>query len=178
MQEHVFVDESKHGGFLLAAVSVQPSDLGELRSLVSSLRMPRQRRLHFTSESDQRRKQILGAFKEAGVKGRIYDARRCLDTRGSRDLAIGQLADDAAAMGAARLILERDDSVVQNDRRVIFARLQKAEHTEIRYDHMKAHEECLLSLPDALAWCVAKGGHWRRLADDLVTNVADLRERG
>jgi hypothetical protein len=176
MHEHVFVDESKHGGFLLAAVSVQPSDLSGLRSLVNSLRMPRQRRLHFSSESDQRRRQILGAFNDAGVTGQIYDARRCPDSKGARDLAIAQLADDVAAMGAARLILERDDSVVQNDRRIIFERLRKANY-ELQYHHMRAHEDCLLSLPDALAWCAAKGGIWWRLAEDLVTGVVDLRSR-
>lgn len=174
MHEHVFVDESKTGGFMLAAVSVRPADLGGLRSLVGNLRLKGQRRVHFTSESDARRKQILQALKDAGVNGRIYDARQITSDKEARDTVIARLADDVAAMGARRLVLELDDSVARNDRRIIFERMQKVGQNSLEYCHMRAREECLLSLPDALAWSYGRGGHWRKLAKELVTEVVEL----
>jgi hypothetical protein len=32
----------------------------------------------------------------------------------------------------------------------------------LRYEHRRAAAEQLLTLPDAIAWCWAKGGDWRR----------------
>lgn len=92
----------------------------------------------------------------------------------ARDAAIGQLTDDVAAMGAARLVLELDDSVAQNDRRIVYEHLRKTGLYSLRYDHMRASSECLLALPDALAWSWCKGGPWSRLAKELTTEVIQL----
>jgi len=172
---HIFGDESKARGFVLAAAIVQPCDLGRLRSEVGALRLPRQRRLHFANESDGRRKAIIKHFGAAGISAVIYDGSRYQDGKAARDAVIGQLADDAAAMAAACLILELDDSVAANDRAIIRERLLKAgRHNSLRYEHRRAHEECLLAIPDAVAWCWVKGGHWRRFADAIVTDVVRL----
>ncbi|SBT63129.1 hypothetical protein GA0070622_0072 [Micromonospora sediminicola] len=39
----------------------------------------------------------------------------------------------------------------------------------LRYDQLRAHEECLLAIPDALAWCWAKGGRWRNSIRRMVS---------
>jgi hypothetical protein len=172
---HIFCDESKARGFVLAAVVVEPSDLGRLRSEVGALRLPRQRRLHFATESDGRRRAIIKHFGTTGVSAVIYDGSGYRDGKAARDAVIGQLADDAAAMGADRLILELDDSVAASDRAIIRERLLKVgRHHSLRYEHRRAHEECLLAIPDAIAWCWVKGGHWRRFADAIVTDVVRL----
>jgi hypothetical protein len=77
-------------------------------------------------------------------------------------------------MGAARLVLELDESVLQSDRRIIGERLAKANCHDLRYEHQRAHEEGLLAIPDAVAWCWAKGGNWRKAAEDIVTEVVTL----
>ena len=172
MSVHVFCDESKAGGFRLAAVAVEPADLAGLRSTISALRLPGQRRVHFANESDGRRRKIIKALSCVGVRTVIYDAPRYRTEKEARDAIIGQLADDVAAMGAARLVLERDDPTVASDKQIIIERFAKAGMAgKIRYEHARAYEECLLSLPDAVIWCWAKGGRWRKQLGALVTDV-------
>lgn len=169
---HLFCDETKQRGFVLAAVTVPDRDLTRFRSEVTALRLPGQNRLHFTNESNGRRRKIIKRFAEIGVKAVIYDGSTYTDGKAARDAVIGQLADDAAAMGATRLVLELDDSVAGNDRLIIREHLTKAGcHDSVRYDHCRARQECLLSIPDAVAWCWAKGGHWRRRLDGIVAEI-------
>ena len=175
MSAHVFADESKARGLVLVAASVMPRDLAPMRGLMDRLRLPRQRRLHFTSERDTRRKKIIGELRDAGVSAVVYDASAWRDGKAARDAAVGRLADDAAKMGATMLVLERDDSVVEADRRIIRQRLLQAGcHDRLCYEHRRAHEECLLAIPDAVAWCWAKGGAWRNRAECLVRDVVRL----
>ena len=172
MSIHVFVDESKARGFLLAAALVRSHDLAGFRAEISALRMRHQRRLHFASESDRRRKLIVGKLTDLGVHARIYDATSFRNGKDARDATLAQLSEDLVAMGAARLVLERDDSTAASDRRIIRERLQKAGcHDSLRYEHLRAHEECLLSIPDAVAWCWARAGQWKERARSLVTDV-------
>jgi hypothetical protein len=41
----------------------------------------------------------------------------------------------------------------------------------LRYEHQRASAEQLLAIPDAIAWCWVKGGHWRRQIEPAVTSV-------
>jgi hypothetical protein len=47
VKAHIFVDECKVRGLLLAAAVVPPSELAPLRKVLSRLRLPGQRRIHF-----------------------------------------------------------------------------------------------------------------------------------
>ena len=38
----------------------------------------------------------------------------------------------------------------------------------LQYGHLRAAEESLLALPDAVAWCWAEGGVWRQAVEPLV----------
>lgn len=171
MSVHVFCDESKASGFRLAAVPVKPADLSDLRSVVNGLRLPRQRRVHFTNEGDGRRRKIVRALADVGVRAVIYEAPAYRTEKDARDAVVGRLTDDVAGMGADRLVLERDESTVGSDRQIIMQRLAKVSNDRLRYEHRRAHEECLLSVPDALVWCWAKGGNWRTLIMPLVDDV-------
>jgi hypothetical protein len=44
----------------------------------------------------------------------------------------------------------------------------------LRYQHRRAATDQLLAIPDAIAWCWAKGGDWRRRIDPVVTMVRTL----
>jgi hypothetical protein len=111
---------------------------------------------------------------DAKIQVMLYDATAFRDDKLGRDAAIARLADDAAAMGATRLVLELDDSVLMSDRLIINERLAKADCYDLRYVHQRAYEECLLAIPDAVAWSWARGGHWRKTATQLVTRVTTL----
>lgn len=174
MALHVFADESKKRGFILAAAIIDQGELNRLRSIVGDLRLPGQRRLHFAKESDGRRSLIIRAFAEASVQVTIYDATNFRTDKLGRDAAIARLTDDAVSMGAGRLVLEMDDSVLQSDRLIISERLAKNECHDLRFEHQRAYEEYLLAIPDAVAWCWVKGGHWRRTVKPLVTEMIIL----
>lgn len=174
MSVHVFCDESKASGFRLAAVPVDSADLSDLRSVINGLRLRGQRRVHFSSERDRRRKQIVRALADAGVHAVIYEGLGHRTEKDARDAVVGQLTDDVTAMGAGRLVLERDESTVASDKQIIMRRLAKAGNRELRYDHCRAHEECLLSVPDALIWCWAKGGSWRASIVPLIDDVVGV----
>jgi len=172
MNAHVFVDESKSRGLLLAAALVPPDELARLRKLVDGLRLPRQRRIHFTAESDARRKIILTALADAHVQAIVYDASAHKDVKKARDTALSRLVDDVAKMGAQMLVIERDDQSEASDRAIIRERAGQAGcRDRLRYVHKRSHEECLLSIPDAVAWSWAKAGHWRMRTDRIVSEV-------
>jgi hypothetical protein len=44
----------------------------------------------------------------------------------------------------------------------------------LRYEHLRAHEECLLSVPDAVAWCWSHRSGWRERVRGIVTDVIEV----
>ena len=44
----------------------------------------------------------------------------------------------------------------------------------LRYEHRRASTDLALAIPDAIAWCWAKGGDWRRRIEPVVTNVREV----
>jgi hypothetical protein len=64
-------------------------------------------------------------------------------------------------LGAELLVLERDDESVAADRSTILARRKLTGYTDMPgIVHKRAHEDCLLSVPDAVAWAWSKAGRW------------------
>lgn len=176
MSHTTYVDECKLGGFTLAASSIPCGEVTRLRATVNGLRMPAQPRIHFVSESPQRRKHIITTLTEAGaIKTVVYDARGIVNIKDGRDTAMARMAADQAAIPASRIVIESDDSLIATDQAIIRDQLEKAGVTEIvGVDHMKAYEEQLLAVPDAVAWCFTHGGEWAKLAEPLIANVVTL----
>lgn len=71
------------------------------------------------------------------------------------------------------LILEQDDTLLSwdNQHLIYYTRAAGCRDT-LRYEHRRAATEQLLALPDAIAWCWAKGGDWRRRISPAVTQGA------
>ena len=103
----------------------------------------------------------------------IYDASAC-HNRLARTRCLEALTEDLASRGRVRLVLERDDSVLAHDKRVLFDHVRKTGAVELEYLFLRAHEECLLAIPDAVAWCWAKGGTWRTAVRPMVNRVHRL----
>ncbi len=176
MSSHVFVDETKHRGYLLVAGVVVPGDLESVRRTLRGLVLPGQRRLHTKDENDQRRRSIATAIAASGVTATIYDAgRRYRNERERRAACLHALIIDAAQRGDAMLVLEQDDTLLSwdNQRLIEFTREAGCRDT-LRYEHRRAASELLLAVLDAIAWCWAKGGDWRRRVEPIVTNVREV----
>lgn len=107
---HAFVDETMRGGYYLAAAVMVPSGLTNTRKAINTLLLPGQRRIHFYSERDSRRRQILRTIVDLEPEVVTYDASAHRNDRTARRTCLEALVDDFAARGAHRLIIERDDS--------------------------------------------------------------------
>lgn len=168
---HVFVDESKSKAYYVAASVIAPGDLAGARRAISALRRPGQRRIHFKSESDRSRNSFLNGAAGAGLSTRLYVARNMPD-KAARPLCSERLLDDLVAGGAMKLVLESDESLQHADRRLIAQHLKALGGGRgLQYMHCKAHEEPLLWVSDAVAWCYQKGGDWIRKASPLVQDI-------
>ncbi|WP_410665648.1 hypothetical protein [Amycolatopsis sp. lyj-84] len=110
MINHVFVDESKEGGYLVTAAALLSGDLTSARRAMRSLVLPGQRRLHFTHENDGRRKRILDTIAELEPTVRIYDASAHRRRR-QREVCLDVLVEDLAEAGTRMLVLESDESM-------------------------------------------------------------------
>ncbi|MGW4501218.1 hypothetical protein ACWENR_21720 [Micromonospora sp. NPDC004336] len=170
MNAHVFVDETKERGLLVAAAVVLPADLTAARRTIRELILPGQRRIHFHKERDDRRRQIIDALATLSAHAVIFDAKDHRNARAARRACLIELVEHAAKINAARLVLERDDSTFHTDQRLLFEQVRNSGMSgTLRYDQLRAHEECLLAIPDALAWCWAKGGRWRNSVRRMIS---------
>ena len=69
------------------------------------------------------------------------------------------------------LLLEQDDSLIEWDRRTLYRLASDPHLPRLRYEHQRATAEPMLALPDAIGWCWAKGGDWRRRTEPAATAV-------
>lgn len=176
MTTRLFVDETKQRGYRLVAVRVVPEALDVTRKSLRGLVLPGQNRLHMKDESDPRKRAIAAAIVSSGVRATVYDAgRRHRNELERRHACLDALMADAAAMAGALIVLEADETLVADDRRTLYRAARAAGCAEtVRYEHQRAAAELLLSLPDAVAWCWAKGGDWRRRVDAVVGDVREV----
>jgi hypothetical protein len=164
----LFVDESKSKGYVMVAAVVVPSDQTTLRREVRALVLPGQRRLHFTSESDSRRKQILAKLERLGVLAHVVHSDLRHEASG-REACLRDLVAIAAREGHDRIVLERDVSIEHADKKVLYDAVHRLSLRDVlTYAHETAHQEPLLWIADAIAWSYAKGGDWRRRAQPMI----------
>ncbi|MGQ0841554.1 hypothetical protein [Actinokineospora sp.] len=116
---HVFVDETKTRGLLLAAAAVAAENLHH-----------------------QQRRECLRA-----------------------------MMADLSLVGTRMLVLELDESVVEVDERVLYEQKRLLGCPNLRFEHLRAHAEPLLAIPDAVAWCWQRGGQWKARVRELVTEI-------
>lgn len=170
----LYIDESKANGYTIVAVVMVSGDISTVRKAIADLRMPGQRRIHFTKESDPRRRLILARLVELGVRVRIYHVAG-RNEREARALCLAAIAAEAAESGVTRIVLERDDSIEEQDRRTLYRELEaRGIRERIAYSHDTSAGELLLCLPDAVAWSFAKGGDWHRRIDPMIIEVRRL----
>lgn len=156
---HLFVDESKAGAYLLVAACVEASTIATARHRLDALLLPGQKRIHMKNERKERRDLIAKSVTSMGQQCCVLDAGRCFPTeRQARAACLEMLIGRYPR--ATTLTLERDESLVDFDRTVLF-KATRGLSTRPIYTHASAADEPLLSLPDIVARCWARGGLWR-----------------
>lgn len=171
---HLYIDESKAKGYTLVAAAVIPGDVLALRKEIAKLRKRGQRRVHFVKEDDSRRREIIAAFSDLGVQVCLFHAQGMTEPEG-REACLSAMVARAAAGGTRRIVLEKDASIENWDRRILYRELGKHGARDlITYQHEAAYDEPLLWIPDGIAWCYSRGGDWRRRIDGLIVDVTKL----
>lgn len=175
MRPHIFIDETKERGLLIVAAYLDQAVLAEARQVMRLMVLPGQRSIHFCKERDQRRRMILAAIRGLAVEAIVYDARAYRSVKAARDACLIAVVADAGKADAERIIIEMDDSNLRADKVVLGQRLRvEGLAGRLRYDHLRAHEDSLLAIPDALAWSWAKGGEWKATVQPIVSDVRTL----
>jgi hypothetical protein len=173
---HIYVDETKQRDYLLVASVHVTTELAALRQLIRGLLLPGQRYLHMKDEKDGRKRTIAQALVDAGVQATIYRAgAHHRNERQRRSACLRALIEDHANARDAHIVLDEDETMVKfdNQKLIEYTRAAGCRDT-LHYEHKRPHADALLAIPDAIAWCWAKGGHWRKLINPAVTVTRDV----
>ena len=170
--ERVFVDESKERGFYFVATSSEIKALRDSEKALRKLLKPKQRRIHFKSENDRRRREILSEMAKLNLNVTVFVCHG-LSNKDARVLCLEALIGMAVDSEIFSLFIERDESMVQMDKRVI-AGILMPQSTKFDYQHVGPHEHPLLWVSDAVAWSYTSGGDWSRRCAELVDEVVYL----
>jgi hypothetical protein len=168
----VFVDESKTKGYFVAAAAVLPNDAGTADKALRKLVRPGQERIHFKSEDAGSKKKLLSQMLQLPVLVNLYIVKGRNDKE-ARTLCLNALVQDLVAARVSKLLIERDESLEQADRRTIATALRVVGY-QLAYDHVGPKEHAVLWVSDAVAWCHQAGGDWVRRAAPLVGAVRHL----
>lgn len=173
---HIYVDETKQRGYVLVASVHIADELGDLRKTMRGFILRGQTRIHMAKESDPRRRAICDAICAAAVNATIYDAgQRYKDPLDARNACLQALIRDITAGEQTLLVFEQDDSIIHWDRqRLIELTRGEGRRDTLRYEHQRARSELLLAVPDAIAWCWARGGQWRRRIQPVISAVKQV----
>jgi hypothetical protein len=165
MPVHVFVDENKARGLLMAAAHVPAGDVAVNRKALRGLVLPGQERLHFNHETPARRKQIIEVIKGFQIVVDLYSRDRSTQT--DRSLCLSAIVRDSAGI-AERLVIERDESTITPDHRALYAARERFGcFDSLRFDLLVPKADPLLWVPDAIAWSWMRGGSWRQAVSPL-----------
>lgn len=174
MTAHAFIDEStRRGTYLICVATCVPSELAGARQALRGLLLPGQRRLHFATESNRRRRLILSRLSELTAESVVYLAEH-RDQPAARAAILERAAKELQGDGIAGLTIESRSGQDHHDRGVIYRAL--GPDPALTYRHMTAAEEPMLWIPDAIAWAYGRGGDWKRQLDrlDLVSGIAHV----
>ena len=155
---HDFVDGSSGGVYLLAAAITEPDRENEVRERLRNLLMGKSRRLHWRDEGALRRRDIAAAIASCQVRhlvvvGRPLDARK---QERARRLCLEALLIELHRWGVTRVVVEgRKAAQDTRDRRMVDAvRSKGLISREVRLEFLRASDEPLLWIPDAVAGAI------------------------
>jgi hypothetical protein len=170
----LYLDESKAKNYVFIGVLVQDGDAPRLRKRVASLKLPGQRSIHFFNEGDSRRKKLIQEYSDLGVAAvKVISHRK--NKLEAREDCIRALAHLAASMECHSLVFDRDESVITKGEQWLKSELRKVDkNVPIGFQHLSRHEEPILWIADALAWCDSRGGEWRKRILSFMEAEVDI----
>lgn len=112
-----------------------------------------------------------------GVTATIYAAdRRGRTEKDRRRCCLEEIVTVAAGLeDEVRITVDLDRSLLAWDRQQMIELTRAADVKDrITYLHSTRQAEVLLAIPDAIAWCWARGGDWRRRVEPIVVDVRQV----
>ncbi len=158
----------------MAVLAVKAERVAEFRRNIRRHLRSGQRRIHFTSESPQRRRAILAEIHTwPSVSVTVY-THPAGDIRVIRGHCLTAIANDATLGSASRLVIEREEADDQHDRRLLTELMRRADRS-VRWDLLPPTAEPLLWAADAVAWCYSHPRpEWSRLVSPLINDIHRL----
>ena len=157
-----YVDESKAKRFLFAVHLIEPKRQFVIRKELAKSLLAGQRSWHFVKESKRRRKHLIGLLLELGSKLVIIRVDS-LNTVTKRTVALSALVDLITKYGISEIVFDLDQTSLSADSKYL-----SNFKFHLTWDHRERHQEPLLWVADAVAWCVNRGGDWERMVRPLI----------
>lgn len=156
----LLIDESKAKNYILCVVTINADLAPAARTIVNRSRKKGQRQVHFVKESSSNKRKILQNFAQVDSRVTFFSISGQSENF-SRSACIGALIDSLNPQDKYSLVFDCDESQVNYDKRNLSEAISRRNlEIAVEYRHEEPHKECLLWLPDALAWCFARGGNW------------------
>jgi hypothetical protein len=174
MAQHVFVDESKARAYLLVAVAVDDREVAGLRKTMRSMLLRGQSRIHFRKEQSARRRAILSALGRNPLDITVIRSSLHAENR-ARDECFAALATAIRWLPSSTLVIERDESRMHVDPRIVHDAFQALADQRPRYEVMPARAEPGLWAADAVAWAIQRGNEWAERVAMHEIHWVDLR---
>jgi hypothetical protein len=170
----LFLDESKAKNYVFIGVLVHNGDAPRLRKRIASLKMPGQRSIHFVNEAESRRKKLIQEYLELGVVA-VKVTSTTKNKLDAREDCVRALVRLAVSMNCHSLVFDKDESVITKDEMWLKSELRAVNKSErIGFQHFSRHEEPILWIADAIAWCDSRGGDWRRRVEGLIVSEVEI----
>ena len=86
----------------------------------------------------------------------------------NRACSFNSILDFARRQGIRYCVVELDETARMKDHQLF-----KLRGSDFEWDHRQRHEEPLLWVSDAVAWCVNRGGDWERMVRPMVLETIE-----
>jgi hypothetical protein len=158
----VFIDESKSKAFVLCAVFIEVEHIPAIRKNLNKLKLKGQSRIHFVSESNRRRKQILAVFRSLPIEVCFFELRGGSEAE-SREICLRELVRRLPIGEYCEVWIEADSNHLISDKAVLSSALiAEKKNSSVVFTHTDSRSQILLWIPDALAWIRTRGGDWHK----------------
>ncbi len=158
----LYLDECKQHPFLLVGYLLPQVESQKIRKELSKLRMPGQRSIHFKLESPRRRREIVSVLNT--MKCEVFVVK-CFQRKSPRSHAIKTLLERKPFKS---FVFELDETTRFKDHQQF-----RGYENSRTWDHKMRHEEPLLWVADAVAWCVNRGGEWERMVRAMIVETIE-----
>jgi hypothetical protein len=161
----IFIDECKQVPFLLVGFVSSNFEQHPMRKRLRTMLLPGQRSLHFKSERERRKKEILKVLLTSGCEVIVVQCQTKSNVA-ARMCALDSMINNEKVRSCNLIVIELDETVRLRDHEFL-----KRQDSVSEWDHRQRHEEPLLWVADAVAWCVNRGGEWERMVRPMIVQT-------